>query len=82
VTLNIKDPEVHQLAYRISQLTGESLTGIVREALRERYDRLKNRQRKASAQDLLAIGKRAAAGLKGPYLDHAALLYDEDGLPK
>jgi antitoxin VapB len=82
MTLNIKDPEVHQLALGISQLTGESLTGIVREALRERYDRLKNSQRKASAQDLLAIGKRAAASLKRPYLDHAALLYDEDGLPK
>jgi len=31
---------------------------------------------------LLAIADRAAAHVKGSYLDHAALLYDEEGIPK
>lgn len=30
----------------------------------------------------LAIADRAAAHVKRPYDDHAALLYDENGLPK
>ena len=30
----------------------------------------------------MAIADRAAAHVKGPYLDHAELLYDEHGLPK
>jgi hypothetical protein len=32
--------------------------------------------------ELLAIGRQCAAALKGPAIDHAALLYDERGLPK
>jgi antitoxin VapB len=82
VSLNIKDPEVHRLAAAISQLTGKSLTGTVREALQERYDKLKSQESKATVEDLLAIGRRASKGLKKPYPDHAALLYDEAGLPK
>jgi len=31
---------------------------------------------------LAAIARRAAAHAKGPYIDHADLLYDEHGLPK
>jgi hypothetical protein len=30
----------------------------------------------------MAIGKRGAEIFKGPYVDHAELLYDEKGLPK
>jgi antitoxin VapB len=51
------------------------------EALRERFDRLQNRPRKASVDELRAIAARAAAHLKGPYPDHSELLYDERGLP-
>lgn len=52
------------------------------EALRERYERLQRRHRKASVEELLAIADRAAALVKRPYVDHAELLYDEHGLPK
>jgi antitoxin VapB len=51
------------------------------EALRERFDRLQNRPRKASVDELRAIAARAAAHLKGPYPDHSELFYDERGLP-
>lgn len=81
-TLNIKDPEAHHLAAAISRETGESMTHVVTEALRERFERLQSRKGKASVEELLAIAKRASAHVKGPYLDHAAFLYDEAGLPK
>jgi antitoxin VapB len=81
-SLNIKDPEAHRLAEAIIRETGETITRAVTEALRERYDRLQSRRRKASAKELLAIAQRASAHIKKPHLDHAELLYDEHGLPR
>jgi len=81
-TLNIKDPEAHRLATAISNATGETLTAVVTEALRERFNRIQNRKSKASAEELMAIARRAASHVRGSYVDHAALLYDEHGLPK
>jgi antitoxin VapB len=40
MALNIKDKEAEALAAEVASLTGESKTGAVREALRERRDRL------------------------------------------
>jgi antitoxin VapB len=82
MSLNVKDPEAHRLAQAISRATGETMTHAVTEALRERYERLQTRRGKASVEELLAIAKRASAQVKRPYLDHAAFLYDERGLPK
>jgi antitoxin VapB len=83
MTLNIKDPEAHQLAQSIAQQTGESLTRIVTEALRERLARLrKSDKSRTSVNDLLTIGRRCAATLKGKPVSHAALLYDQRGLPR
>lgn len=82
MSLNIKDPEAHRLAQAIARVTGESMTRIVTEALRERYARIERSKGKASVQELLAIADRAAAHVKRPYADHADLLYDENGLPK
>jgi antitoxin VapB len=81
-TLNIKDPEAHRLAAAIAQETGETMTRVVTEALRERFERLPSRQRKASVQELRAIAQRAAGSLKEGYVDHAEFLYDKRGLPK
>ena len=82
LSLNVKDPEAHRLALAIAKATGETITHAVTEALRERYERLQSRRGKASVEELLAIAKRASAQVKHPYLDHAAFLYDERGLPK
>jgi antitoxin VapB len=82
MSLNIKDPEAHRLAQAIAQLTGETMTCVVTEALRERYERTRKGDPEALAADIRAIAKRAAAHVKRPYLDHAELLYDEHGLPK
>lgn len=40
MALNIKDKETEQLAAEVASLAGESKTGAVRQALRERRDRL------------------------------------------
>ncbi len=82
MTLNVKDPEAHRLAQAIAKATGETITHAVTEALRERYQRLRSRRDKASVEELLAIARRASSQVKRPYLDHAAFLYDERGLPK
>jgi antitoxin VapB len=82
MSLNVKDPEAHRLAAAIARETGETITRVVTEALRERYERLQNRRGKATVEELLAIAKRASTNVKGPYLDHADFLYDEHGLPK
>jgi antitoxin VapB len=83
MTLNIKDPEAHRLAQAIAAETGETMTRAVKEALRERLERLGRRRRpEATVEELLSIGRRCAATLKGKPVDHAELLYDERGLPR
>jgi len=80
--LNIQDPEAHKLAQAIARVTGESMTRAVTEALRERYARIEQRRTKATVEELLAIADRASSHVKRPYLNHAELLYDKNGLPK
>ena len=82
MSLNIKDPEAHRLAQQIARATGETMTRVVTEALRERLSRLERRGARASVEELLAIAERAASHVKRPYVDHAELLYDEHGLPR
>jgi antitoxin VapB len=82
MSLSIKDPEAHRLAQAISHATGESMTRVVTEALRERWSKIERRKGRASVEELLQIADRAAANVKAPYADHADLLYDENGIPK
>jgi antitoxin VapB len=83
MTLNIKNPETHRLATELARLTGETLTQAVTEAVRERLERVTRRRQKATAAELLAIGRHCAAHLRTPATsaEHATLLYDEQGLP-
>ena len=80
--LTITDPEARRLAEEIAEVTGENLTRAVVEALRERHGRLRKRDPEAVMAALLAFSERASKHMKQPYVDHAELLYDEDGLPK
>ena len=82
MSLNVKDPEAHRLAQAIAHATGQSMSRVVTDALRERYAQIEKQRGRASVEELLTIADRAAAHLKRPYADHAELLYDEDGLPK
>lgn len=55
MALNIKDPETERLASEVASITGESKTGAVREALRERKARLQLAQGGGRAQRLLTV---------------------------
>ena len=82
---NINDPEAPRQAGELPRLTGETTTGALTTALRERLER-ERRKRDATllAQELHAIGRRCAALLApGPAaVEHGNLLYGEQGLPK
>lgn len=83
--LNIKSDEAHRLAVQLAELTGESLTRAVTEAVREKLETLqRSRQKEAMVKDILKMGRECRARMKEPYLstDIDELLYDEHGLPK
>jgi antitoxin VapB len=83
MSLNIKDPEAHELARKLAERTGETMTRAVTEALRERLARVSRARRSENAtEDFLAIGRRCAETLKSTPVDHGTLLYDSRGLPK
>jgi antitoxin VapB len=82
LTLNIKDAEAYRLARAIAESTGQTLTRVVTEALRDRYALLESQRGKSSVEELLAIADRCAVHIRGPYLDHSDYLFDERGLPK
>jgi antitoxin VapB len=84
MSLNIKDEEAHRLAQQLARLTKESMTTAVREALRERLDRVRGSKTGGLAERLMKIGRECAPLWKEPYrsVDHGELLYDEKGLPK
>jgi antitoxin VapB len=86
MSLNIKNEEADRLARELADLTGESVTAAVTEALRERLAReRRQRRRKATSAELLEIARDIASRLKEPWksIDIDELLYDEKtGLPK
>ena len=85
MSLNIKNRETCRLASELAELTGETKTGAITVALRERLEReQRERSVEARTEELLAIGQRCAAMLRdGPSAaDHGEFLYDERGLPR
>ena len=83
--LNIKNEETCCLAGELAQLTGETKTGAITQALRERLEReTKQRDVDTRLRRMRTIAERCAL-LVGPGLSstqHGDLLYDEHGLPK
>jgi antitoxin VapB len=84
MAMNIKNEETQKLVRKLSDLTGESLTAAITEALRERLERVQSEQGAGLANRLLRIGKDCAAHLEGPFktAEHGDILYDERGLPR
>jgi len=82
--LSIKNAVTCKLVKELARETGESFTTAVNVAVRERLAMVRRRRRKSDAKlrELIAIGRRGARLFPGQHLDHAELLYDEDGLPK
>jgi antitoxin VapB len=83
--LSIKDPTADQLARALAQRTGETLTEVVVNALRERLEReqRKDQTGESLAEDVMEIGRHCASL---PLLDQRQpdeiLGYDGNGLPR
>jgi len=85
VSLNIKNAETTRLIRELADLTGESMTGAVTEAVLERLERLRQTEDEPGmAQRILTIGADMRTRLPDDFFDveHGDLLYDEDGLPR
>ena len=84
MAINIDDPEVDRLAQTLADLTGESVTEVIRVSLQERLSRAhrQRRPREQLVRELREISRRSAAL---PRLDtrpeDEILGYDKDGLP-
>jgi antitoxin VapB len=83
--LNIKDPEVHELAAELARRTNRSLTEAVKDSLRESLTRQRRRQTDSqrTIERIMRLGKRIASR---PVLDSRTpdeiLGYDESGIPE
>jgi antitoxin VapB len=85
MALNIKDPETDRLVRELAQLTGESITTAVKEAVQARIDWAMSRDvavqydRRARIQEIIDRGRGR------PLLNHLTedeiLGYDQSGLP-
>lgn len=84
MTLEIKDPEVNNLARELARTTGETIPQAVVNALRERLAREKARQNRpeALAETLVRIGQACAAlPLLDDRLADDIIGYDKQGIP-
>ena len=83
--LNIKDPEAHALASELAQRTGQSLTQVVKEALRDRLARevaTRPAQQRLISR-VLELGRRASSRpVLDPRTPEEILGYDEFGVPQ
>jgi antitoxin VapB len=84
MALNIRNAEAEQLAAQLAQLTGESKTQAVAQALRERLGRLRRRgvlrQRLAEELDEIAL-RCAALPVQDRRCADEILGYDDQGVP-
>ena len=78
-TLNIKDPEVYELARELARRRGTSMTGAVRAALVETLERTRLTPEE-KIRRMEEIAQRSAAKPGGYLTDDD--LYDEWGMPK
>jgi antitoxin VapB len=84
MSLNIKNRETCHLIEELAEATGETMTGAVTIAVRERLGRVRRHKAGSLAETIMAIGRDCARRIGPEYraLDHDALLYDEKGLPR
>jgi antitoxin VapB len=82
--LNIKNQRTYRLIRELAELTGETMTTAVTEAVRERLERVRCARGAGLADRLVRIGNDCAAHLREPFrsVDHGEFLYDERGLPR
>ncbi|PRC58837.1 antitoxin [Mycobacterium sp. ITM-2017-0098] len=80
MALNIKDEAVHAAVKQLAALTGESQAQVVATAVKERLAKVRQED---LADRLLALGRKTALRMTSATkeLDHASMLYDDEGLP-
>ncbi len=82
-TMNIKDPEVRELALELARVRGISMTEAVRQAVNEAL-----RRDRQSDEDYVARGLRLARAMRDDMDGRGVVpltdddLYDERGLPR
>ena len=83
MAMSIKSPEAEELARRLASATGETLTGAIVSALRERLDRIERQSGPAFLADQLnEIALRAASLPEQDMRPPEEIVgYDENGLP-
>jgi antitoxin VapB len=86
MALNIRDREVSDLARKVADATGETLTQAVKKALRERLERVREVDATEQQGRYDAIMDFARRWREAPVVDprpfDEILGYDEDGLPR
>jgi antitoxin VapB len=81
MAMNIKRAETEELARRVADLTGESLTDAITNSLRERLAHFPGKTEGGLADRLMRIGAAYAAARAGKGISPEDL-YDERGLPR
>jgi antitoxin VapB len=84
VSLNIKDEETHRLVRRLAELTGQSQTSAVEDAVRRRLEELERAESRSARREAMMRIARESAALIDQELsnDPNEVLYDEVGMPQ
>jgi hypothetical protein len=67
-----------QRARRIRREEG----AMIKRKSRRVAGKLTGKKKRMTVKEMLALGRRFRKSIKGPLIDHAEFLYDENGLPK
>ena len=83
MAISIKNDQAEQLARKVAELTGESITEAIRSSLAERFERLNRARRgRTLADEINEIADRCASRPRISNLtDDEILGYDEFGAP-
>jgi antitoxin VapB len=84
VSLNIKNEETYRLVRQLAELTGQTQTSAVEDAVRRRLAELARAEDRQSRLHALREIARRASSVMDPALtnDPNDFLYDESGLPR
>lgn len=84
MSLNIKNEETHRLVRRLAELTGQSQTSAVADAVRRRLEELERAQSRSARREAMMRIARESAALIDQDLsnDPNDVLYDEVGMPR
>lgn len=87
MSLNIKNERVHEMVRRLAELTGQSQTGAVEDAVRRRLDEMDGAKEKQRAEKLAAIARiveefNRDLSPSPTYEEIIDDMYDDMGLPR